>query len=196
MSRSVLLVSALLLCAFGTVCLACEPSGQPEMRLEVTAAEFASAQHSDRTLIVEIHDNRCAAVKRPQFWREAGTYAVAVSPALHDSLAAQASALVSGKASSATLKAEIQRLRERRAKDGSLEVFEVSDADQYSLLIWRNGAPQRLDVESAKQWAEAFPGSAPLTAFDALREALQQLATDPAAVALRAAPSILAEVQP
>lgn len=192
MSRVVLALAALLLHGAS---VACEPSGNPQLRLELTASPLAGGSASERTLTVELHDNHCAAVRRPAFWREPGTFAVPVAAEVGAAMTARAAGLLRSKTSSDSLRDEVERLRERPAKDGSIEVHEVSDPDLYRLWVWQGGTPRRIELEAALQWAAAFPQSRSLAAFDALRDGLQRIAIDGSAAPMSPGRGVLVELQ-
>lgn len=166
--------------------MACEPSGRPELRLEVVPGEFAGGTRAQRTLMVELHDNGCALIQRPMFWREPGRFVVLADPAVHALLAEQAAGMPLAQAAGSGLREEVERLRSRQSQYRSeeIEVYEVADAGRFVLTRWHGGDPVQWELDGAPQWAEAFPQSRALVEFAAVLDGLHGLAAGEGAVSL------------
>ncbi len=153
-----------LLAAFALPAAACEPIGEPWVELEVEAAEYAGP---DRTLRVALHDNGCAAVRRPAFHRAPGEYRGSVDATTRQQLALLAGAPALRGFDPATARSAFaQRLA--AGGDGKGELFEVHDAATYRLLLRDGGQPRRIEFGAVLEYAERFPDVAGLADFAAL----------------------------
>ncbi len=169
------------LAAFALPGHACEPSGEPWFELEVEAAEYAGP---DRTLRVALHDDGCAAIRRPAFHRAPGEFRLTVDGPTRQQLALLAGAPELRGFDAAALHAD---LAQRLATDGRGEVFEVHDAALYRLTLRDAARPLRLESIAVLEYAERFPGVDGLTQFAGVIELAHAIADHPGARPIDAA---------
>lgn len=161
------------LLAFVTLpAVACEPNGEPWFALEVEAAEYAGP---DRTLRVALHDNGCAAVRRPAFHRAPGEYRLTVDIATRQQLALLAGAPALRGFDPAEVRSAFAR-RLATGDEGKGELFEVHDAATYRLRLRDGVETRRIEFSAVPEHAERFPGVEGLAEFAAAVELAYDIA--------------------
>lgn len=151
---------------------ACEPVGAPWLELRITASEYAGA---DRTFKLALHDNGCAAVHRPAYFRAPGAYRLTLGAADHQRFAELASspALLAFDAQ-AVRAGMAQRLR--GSANEPAELFEVADAGLFELILKDADGRRVLQFDGVPQYAERFPDIPGLADFSDVVDAAHALA--------------------
>jgi len=167
-----LLTSALGLLVLATTASACEPAGEPWLELRITASEYAGA---DRTMRVALHDNDCAAIRRPAYFRSPGEYRLVIDVASRERFAQLAAAPALASFDAQAVRAGVaQRLAGRDGEPDAL--FEVADAGRFELFLRDAAGRRELRFDGVPQFAEHFPDVAGLAEFNAVVDAAHALA--------------------
>ncbi|MGQ0800065.1 MAG: hypothetical protein ACT4NL_08150 [Pseudomarimonas sp.] len=171
----VLLSVALGLLLLAETTSACELQGEPWLELRITASEYAGA---DRTLRVALHDNGCAHIRRPAYFRSPGDYRVVMDAASRDRFAQLASSPALATFDAQAIRAGIaQRMA---GNDGAADtLFEVADAGRFELMLRDGGRYKQLQFDGVPQFAERFPDLPGITDFNAVVAAAHVLAEHP-----------------
>lgn len=169
------LPSALCLLLFAGGASACEPAGEPWLDLRITASEYAGA---DRTLRVALHDNGCAAIRRPAYFRSPGEYRLAIDAASRERFSRLASSPALRAFDGPAVRAGVaQRLVGRDGEPDAL--FEVADAGRFELFLRDAGGRRELRFDGVPQYAERFPDLPALAEFNAVVDAAHALIDHP-----------------
>ena len=147
---------------------ACVPFGSPTLALSVSAAMVSA---NDRTLTVQVYDNGCVALHRPSFYRVAGDFRVALTPAELAGLKLVVTPERVGVISRAALAAATSA----RSSVGRVEVLQVLDADLYVLEAGVGAAAMKQSAFGVFAGAEVQPDNADLQAMSAMVQALLAL---------------------
>lgn len=156
--------------------LACEPSGDQLIGLQVTPGEFAGPAG---TLDVKLFENACVQVQRPAHFRRPGGHRLELVADERNAFDAWRSQPALRDFDAATMLARVADLQQDRATDGNRELFEVLDADRYVLTLRDGAGTRELHFNAVFQYAEHYPEIAQLRAMAELVEKLQRLAEDP-----------------
>jgi hypothetical protein len=180
------LLAWLLLLPLGVA--ACEPEGQPALRLERDPGEFVGAPPAERVQRIAVFANGCLLIDRPGYFREAGRFVRALDAPTLANLRAQAKSLMAkGQGGlQAQLAGELDRARQAKALTG--EVLPViNDADRIRLWLQPDAKAPSLQLDGLLQKAEAMPDAALLNASAVLVQELLRQAEQPGRIALRPA---------
>ncbi len=170
-----LLSAALGLILVAETAKACEPQGEPWLELRITASEYAGA---DRTFRVALHDNGCANIRRPAYFRSPGDYRLRLDATSRERFARLAASPALASFDTLAIRAGVaQRLAGRNGAADTL--FEVADAGRFELILRDAGGRKELQFDGVPQFAERFPDLPGITDFNAVIEAAHALAGHP-----------------
>lgn len=170
-----LLTPALGLLFLATSAGACEPQGEPWLDLRITASEYAGA---DRTLRVALHDNGCAEIRRPAYFRSPGDYRLLLDAVSRERFAQLAASPALAGFDAQNVRAGVAH-RLAGADGQADELFEVADAGHFELRLREAGGVRELQFDGVPQYAERFPDLPALADFNAIVEAAHGLAGHP-----------------
>jgi hypothetical protein len=174
-TRATRVLGSLLLVTAGVGVNAAEPcaiSAKPWLSLTITPGLAVTA--SDRIISVRVHDNGCAEIHRPSFYRDAGDHRLLLQPAEIDMLRAgidakQLAAFDSGRVQRKLAAAQASG---GKSQTGAAENFTVLDADYYQIELHTG----ELHV-GKKSAAAAWPGVHDYAEFYPEIVELKQLST-------------------
>ena len=149
---------------------ACVPVGAPTLALSVSAAMVSVA---DRTLTVQVYDNGCVALHRPSYYRLAGDFRVALTPAELAGL----KLVVTPERVRQIDRAALATSANARSSTNRLEVRQVLDTDLYVLEAGNGAAASKQSASGVLASAEVQPENADLQAMSAMVQALLALET-------------------
>ncbi len=163
-----LVLPLLLLGTQASTLAACEPIGAPNLALSVTAAHVTAA---DRTLTVQVYDNGCVALHRPSYYRLAGDFRLALTPA---ELAALKLVVTPERVRQIDRAALVSAANARRSSTRT-EVVQVVDADLFVLEAGVGAAATKLSAFGVIAGASTQPENADLQATSTMVQALLAL---------------------
>jgi hypothetical protein len=164
---------ALGLLLLATTTSACETVGTPWLELRITASEYAGA---DRTFAIALHDNGCAAILRPAYFRSPGAYRLPLDAADRQRFAELASTPALRTFDAQAIRAGMAQRLSGNA-DQPAELFEVADAGRFELILHDLDGRRVLQFDGVPQYAERFPDIPELADFNAVVDAAHALAT-------------------
>lgn len=147
---------------------ACEPIGPPTLALRVTAAQVSA---TDRTLTVQVYDNGCVLLHRPSFYRAAGDFRVALTPAELSALRQ----VVTPERVRQIDRVALVASTNARSSATRVEVLQVVDADLFMLEAGVGAAATKLSAAGVVASATAQPDNADLQAMSIMVQALLAL---------------------
>jgi hypothetical protein len=173
-----LVLCGLLLTVMGAGVNAAEPcaiSGKPWLSLTITPGLAVTV--SDRIISVRVHDNGCAEIHRPAFYRDAGDYRLLLQPAETVALRAKVDAkqLAAFDAGSVQSKLAAAQALGGKSHTAAAENFSVLDADYYQIEIHAGEKRSAVAWPGVHDYAEFYPEIVELKQLSTMVLAVQAL---------------------
>ena len=168
----------LLLAVVGADANAAEPCAVgPKPWLSLTITTGTAMAVSDRIISVRVHDNGCAEIHRPAFYRNAGDYRLLLQPAESAALRAKIDAKQLAGFDSRKVQSKLATAQALGGKSqtGAAENFTVLDADYYQIEL-RSGEKRAAAAWSGvHDYAEFYPEVVELKQLSTMVLAVQAL---------------------